>query len=84
MIAIVKSRDGVEFTVECADQRTAGFDLAFAAARPASELARHGDFTRLPPLRDVLADEEFVFDGPRIAGPLERRAAFRVIKGGKP
>ena len=75
---IVKSREGVEFVVE-SEPRTAPFDVAFAKARPAAELALHGDFVRVGE-----AAPEFVFEAPRIVGPLERRAAFTVIKGGKP
>lgn len=79
---IVKSREGIEFVVE-SEPRTAPFDIAFAKARPASELELHGDFQRVSSSRALVAPE-FVFQAPRIVGPLERRAAFRVIKGGKP
>lgn len=81
---IVKSREGVEFVVE-SEPRTAPFDIAFAQARPAAELELHGDFQRVSGGREVsLISPEFVFEAPRIVGPLERRAAFKVIKGGKP
>lgn len=91
---IVKSREGIEFVVE-SEPRTAPFDIEFAKARPAAELRLHGDFTEVRDLelvpgaydvavRQSVASPEFVFEGPRIVGPLERRAAFKVIKGGKP
>lgn len=74
---IVKSREGIEFVVE-SDPKSAAYDVTFAAMRPAAELALHGDFVKVGE-----AAPEFVFEGPRIVGPLERRAAFKVIKGGK-
>jgi hypothetical protein len=77
---IVKSREGVEFMVESSD-RTVAYDIAFAAARPAVELRLHGDFTELYDidLAALVAEDP----SPRIVGPQERRAAFRVIPGGK-
>jgi hypothetical protein len=78
---IVKSREGVLFVVE-SEQRTVPYDIAFAQARPAAELRQHGDFTELHDIGQisatVVADKT-----PRIVGPQERRAAFRLIKGGK-
>jgi hypothetical protein len=77
---IVKSREGIEFAVE-SDRRTVTFDIAFAAARPAAELRQHGDFFELHniDLARLVSEDPT----PRIVGPLERRAAFRVIPGGK-
>jgi hypothetical protein len=76
---IVKSLEGIEFVVE-SDQRTAPFDIAFAKARPAAELERHGDFARVSGSKELIP---FVALLPRIAGPEERRKAFRLIRGGK-
>lgn len=86
---IVKSKDGVQFVVE-SDPRSAAYDQHYAACRFANVLETNPDFVRLhdigqligQPLADTAAPE-FVFEAPRIAGPLERRAAFKVIKGGK-
>jgi hypothetical protein len=77
---IVKSREGIEFVVE-SEPRTAPFDIAFAKARPAAELRLHGDFieTHDIDLEALVAPDP----QPRIVGPLERRAAFKLIKGGK-
>jgi hypothetical protein len=79
---IVKSREGIEFVVE-SEPRSVVYDVLFALARPAAELELHGDFQRVSDSRPLVAPE-FVFHAPRIVGPLERRAAFKVIKGGKP
>jgi len=78
---IVTSKDGIQFAVESAE-RTVMYDIAYASATPAAELAAHGDFSEIKSLDDLIAPEEYYF-APRIAGPLERRAAFKVIKGGK-
>ena len=92
MNVIVKSKDGVEFAVETAGPARQ-FEIAFAQTRTAAELRLHGDFTELRDLELVPGKynvevrqvaPEFVFEAPRIASPLERRAAFKVIKGGKP
>ena len=93
---IVKSREGIEFVVE-SEPRSVVYDVLFALARPAAELELHGDFQRVNDNFRVsenregsfiidrsLVAPEFVFQAPRIVGPLERRAAFKVIKGGKP
>lgn len=80
---IVKSREGIEFVVE-SESRSVVYDVLFALARPAAELELHGDFQRVRGGREVsLISPEFVFEAPRIVGPLERRAAFKLIKGGK-
>jgi hypothetical protein len=82
MIHIVTSSDGVPFTTNSSPKSIA-FDKLYASKFTAAGLEKHGDFTRLD-LHPVSGpfDIEFV-QVPRIAGPLERRAAFRVIKGGK-
>jgi hypothetical protein len=78
---IVTSSDGVKFVV-ASDERTVPFDIAFAAAHPASALRAHGDFAELKTLDVLFSEEELKL--PRISGPLEKRKAFRVIRGGKP
>jgi hypothetical protein len=85
MIHIVTSFDGVQFVTNSSPKSVA-FDRLYASKWMASELEKQGGFIRLKSLDDLAAgpyDIEFV-QVPRIAGPLERRAAFRVIKGGKP
>jgi hypothetical protein len=79
---IVTSKDGLHFAVNSAEKSVA-FDRAFAAGKTSAELAAHGDFTQVKSLDDLLAPEEYTFSAPRISGPLEKRKAFRVIKGGK-
>jgi hypothetical protein len=94
MIHIVTSSDGVQFAVDSAEKSIAA-DARFAAHLSAAQLDLHGDFTRVVGLiadfNDCIADltaasydvAAFNLKFPRVAGPLERRAAFRVIKGGK-
>ena len=82
MITIVTSSDGVQFAVQSHNAATARFDKAAAATLTAAQLSANPDFQQVKSLEDLLAPE-FVFSAPRIAGPLERRAAFKVIKGGK-
>lgn len=79
---LVESKDGVTFAVATASFQAAAFERAYAAKTLAAELAKNSDFTRVKSLDDLLPPEEYVV-APRIAGPAERRAAFRVIKGGK-
>ena len=73
MIHIVTSKDGVQLVTE-SDERTVPFDQALAARSTAAELVAQGDFTRLH-------DGEEIFY--EVAGPAERRAAFRLIQGGR-
>jgi hypothetical protein len=87
---LVISKDGVTFAVN-SDPRSVAFDQAFAKSKTAAELVAHGDFTQVKSLDDLFTEEEaapeFVFEAPkvpRISGPLEKRAALRLIKGGKP
>lgn len=69
---IVTSRDNVQFVVN-SDARTVPFDQSFAAARMAEALDTNPDFSRLGagPLE------------PLPPSPAERRAAFRLIQGGR-
>ena len=78
---IVTSSDGIQFVVN-SHERSVAFDRTFASRQPAAVLETHGDFTRVKSLDDLLTPEEIFL--PRIAGPAERRAAFRLIRGGKP
>lgn len=78
---LVTSKDGIQFVVESAEKSVA-YDRAYAQTHTAAELAAHGDFQQVKSLDDLLAPE-YIFEAPRISGPLEKRAAFRVIKGGK-
>jgi hypothetical protein len=75
---LVTSKDGVSFAVD-SDPRSIPFEQAFASVMTAEHLAAHEGFVRA----DALAVEEHYFSAPRISGPLEKRAAFRVIEGGK-
>jgi hypothetical protein len=77
---IVKSSDGVEFVVESYPNSVA-FDQVWAATLPAEQLKAHGDFVELTDLSQLAPS---YCDTPRICGPLERRAALRLIPGGKP
>jgi len=80
---IVTSRDGFQLVTE-SDERTVPFDRALASTSLAADLVAQGDFTIVTSLDDLpVAGEEFIWEAPRIASPAERRAAFRVIKGGK-
>lgn len=87
---IVKSSEGVEFAV-LTSASSGPYELAFAATKTAAELAAHGDFVRVSDAAamteaapDLVAPEEiYLFPYPCAAGPTERRAAFRLIKGGK-
>ncbi|HWX31230.1 MAG TPA: hypothetical protein VNZ53_27800, partial [Steroidobacteraceae bacterium] len=67
------------------DERTVPFDRALAARSTAADLVAQGDFQIVRSLDDLLIPgEEFIWEAPRIASPAERRAAFRLIQGGKP
>jgi hypothetical protein len=85
-VMIVRSKDDVPFAVETArgDYATVKAELAFAASRTARELESFGDYRRVDPLTGYVVAPEFIFEAPRICGPLERRKAFRLIRGGKP
>lgn len=79
---IVTSKDGHQFLVETMDSAVA-YERHYAKQHTAAELEKHGDFTRLHDLGEVILSEAEYVEAPRIASPAERRAAFRVIKGGK-
>lgn len=76
---IVTSKDGVQFITE-SDERTVPFDRALASTSLAVDLEAQGDFTRLQDLGEITLEETYF--SPQT--PEERRAAFYVIKGGKP
>lgn len=72
--AIVRSKDGVDFIV--ATTRSAvPFESAFALKFTAAELERHGDFVRF--------EQTDMIEPTALETPTQRRAQFRVIKGGK-
>jgi hypothetical protein len=79
---IVTSRDGIKLVTE-SDERTVPFDCALAATLTAAELVAQGDFQIVESLDLLIPGEEYYFTAPRIAGPEERRAAFRLIQGGR-
>jgi hypothetical protein len=85
----VISSDGVPFTVqswvtiEAQALAVAAAEIRFAVTQTAAELSKFGSYHRKPDMveLDFVGLEPTVV--PRIAGPLERRAAFALIKGGK-
>jgi hypothetical protein len=79
MLHFVTSKDGVVFSVE-SDARSVVADQRYARERSAAELEQQGDFSRARLVNGLI---EIPPEVPRIAGPLERRAAFRVIQGGR-
>lgn len=81
--AIVTSSDDVQFVVRTSGAAR-GYEQTYARTQTAAELALNSDFTRLSDLDAApLLAPELVFAAPRIASPQERRAAFRIIDGGK-
>ncbi len=80
---VVTSKDGIQFAVATASPQHAAYDRAYAAKTLSTELAKNSDFTQVKSLDDLLGPEEYLYEAPRISSPLERRAAFKVIKGGK-
>lgn len=77
---IVTSRDHIQFVVE-SDPRSVIADQAFALQRTATELESNTDFFRVRSLDDVFGP--LVVEAPRPPTPTERRAAFRLIQGGR-
>jgi hypothetical protein len=69
---LVTSADGVEFAVTTT---APSYDRAYAARTPAAELAKNSDFVQAQSVEDLAR--------PPIVGPLDRRATFRLIQGGK-
>jgi hypothetical protein len=82
----VTSRDGVKFSIsfesanETTAKRAAECERNFAATRYAHQLDSFGDYLRVGLNGYVEAPAPKL---PRIHGPLERRAVFAVLKGGK-
>jgi hypothetical protein len=93
---IVTSKDGVPFSVSFEARPQAAARMAevaearFAATRTAAQLESFGDYHRVDPVSGFVAAPKFkgydlkFAQAPRIAGPQERRAAFTLIRGGKP
>lgn len=89
---IVKSSDGVEFAV-LTDRRASGYELAFARARPAAELALHTDFLRVDssgmteapgPQDDILPAHETDGETEALRRAQAKWRTAAVVQGDKP
>jgi hypothetical protein len=84
---LVTSSDGANFVVDSANELSKIADRDYARGKTAAELIAHGDFE---PTRTVNSWDAFVEAlgrGPKLLTgpptPAQRRAQFRLIRGGR-